>query len=114
MELRESAVEFKYGKLAAGEVNFIFRADVAAGAYKTGELLETADGLTWTKATDVKVGGMYAVVAGDVTLTDAGEVVCYKEGYFNANILTVNGAKATANMAKILKTKNIFVTAVAE
>lgn len=104
----------EYGKLLAGEAFFITRVNVAAGEYKAGELLTTADGKTWTKAEAVEIGGHYAVVANDTTLTDAGEVVCYKEGYFNEHIFTVAGAKATADMVEVLKTKNIFVTTVAK
>ena len=113
--MRESAVEFKHGKLVAGEVYFIHRVKVAAGEYKVGDLLETTDGLTYAKATaDAKLANEYAVVAEAVTHEGAGEVVCYKEGYFNKNVFKINGTVASDNSVEILKTKRIFVTTVKE
>ena len=111
--MRESAVEFKHGKLVAGEVYFIHRVSAVAGTYKVGDLLETSDGLTYTKATSVTLGKEYAVVAEDeVTLEAKGEIVCYKEGYMNKNVVKVNDAEASADAIEILKTKRIFVTTV--
>ena len=106
--------EFKYGKLVAGEVYFIHRVNVGAGTYNAGDLLVTTDGKTYEKATAVTLGGHYTVVAHTAELEEAGEVVCYKEGYFNKNIFTVNGATASENDVEILKTNRIFVTTVKE
>lgn len=113
--MRESAVEFKFGKLIAGEVFFIHRVNAGAGEYKAGDVLETSDGLTYAKATaDASLTKEYAVVAQDVTLDDAGEVVCYKEGYFNKNVATINSKTISDNSIEILKTKRIFITTVKE
>jgi len=113
--MRESAVEFKYGKLIAGEVNYIHRVKVGAGEYNVGDILETTNGLTYAKATaDAKLANEYAVVAEAVTLEAEGEVVCYKEGYFNKNVAKINDMTASDNSIEILKTKRIFITTVKE
>lgn len=113
--MRDSAVEFKHGKLIAGEVNYIHRVTAGAGEYKEGDVLETSDGLTYAKATaDASLTKEYAVVAQAVTLDDSGEVVCYKEGYFNKNVAKINGTTASENSIEILKTKRIFITNVKE
>lgn len=113
--MRDSAVEFKYGKLIAGEVNYIHRVTAGAGTYKEGDVLETTDGLTYAKATaDAALNKEYAVVAQSVTLDAQGEVVCYKEGYFNKNVVKINDTTASDNSIEILKTKRIFVTTVKE
>ena len=113
--MRDSAVEFKYGKLIAGEVNYIHRVTAGAGEYKAGTVLETTDGKTYTKATsEVDMTKEYAVVAQDVVLDETGEVVCYKEGYFNKNVATINGTTISDASIEILKTKRIFITTVKE
>jgi hypothetical protein len=113
--MRESAVEFKHGKLIAGEVNYIHRVKVSAGEYNVGDVLETTDGLTYAKATtDASLTKEYAVVAEAVKLEVSGEVVCYKEGYFNKNVTKINSKTASDNSIEILKTKRIFITTVKE
>ena len=113
--MRESAVAFKHGKLIAGEVYFIHRVSAGAGTYNVGDVLETTNGLTYAKATaDASRTKEYAVVAQAVTLDGEGEIVCYKEGYFNKNILKINDTTASDNSIEILKTKRIFVTTVKE
>lgn len=106
--------EFKYGKLAAGKIEFVFKVNASAGTYAEGDILETADGLTYAKATAVDISKHYAVCAEDTTLSGKGELVAYKGGYFNKNIVTVNGAEVSADAVEILKTQNIFIEDVAE
>lgn len=113
--MRKSAEEFKYGKLVAGEVNYIHRVKAGAGTYNVGDVLETSDGLKYAKATtDASLTKEYAVVAEAVTLEADGEVVCYKEGYFNKNVVKINNATASDNSIEILKTKRVFITTVKE
>lgn len=113
--MRDSAVEFKHGKLIAGEVNYIHRVKAGAGTYNVGDVLETSNGLTYAKATaDASMTKEYCVVAEAVTLDEAGEVVCYKEGYFNKNVAKINDTTASDNSIEILKTKRIFITTVKE
>ena len=123
--MRDSAVEFKYGKLIAGEVNYIHRVPVDAGEYYEGEILETTDGITYAKVNKETLANdfnnkEFAVVAQAVTLEDAGEVVCYKEGYFNQNIINVDGSIAADYsegfeiIRDLFKTKRIFITTVKE
>lgn len=107
--MRETAIEFKHKQLFAGEVRDIIRLDVSAGEYKRGTLLSSEDGLVYAPATEVALNGHYAICGDDVTLEDAGEVVAYKHGYFNKSVVEVNGAEATADNVKILKTVDIFL-----
>lgn len=101
--------KFKYSQLFAGDVDHIVSLDVAAGTYKRGTLLTTEDGKVWSPATAVALGKNFAVCGEDVTLSGAGVVVAYKDGYFNKRIVEVNGAEASADDVKILKTVNIFL-----
>lgn len=107
-------VAFEYGKLAAGKIDYTFRVTASAGTYAVGDILETADGLTYAKATAVDISKHYVVCSEDVTLSADGEIVAYKGGYFNKNIVKVNDAEASKNDIEILKTQNIFVEDVAE
>lgn len=105
--------EMNYGKLANGKIDYTFRVTAAAGTYAVGDILETADGLTYAKATAVDITKHYVVCAEDTTLSENGEIVVYKGGYFNKNIVKVNNTEASANDIEILKTQNIFVEDVA-
>lgn len=123
--MRASAEIFKYGKVIAGKVNYILRVPVAEGTYTEGQLIQTTNGATFTLASAVSFANTYFVVAGDMTLDAAGEIVVYAGGYFNANIVTKQQTtgespnQVTTNVAlsdadiEILKTKNIFIENVA-
>ena len=105
--------EFKHGKLANGRIDYTFRVTASAESYAEGDILETSDGLTYAKAESVDITKHYVVCAEETILSDAGELVVYKGGYFNKAIVKVNGAEATADAINILKTQNIFVEDVA-
>lgn len=110
-EMRETAVEFKFKPLLAGETRDIVRVKVAAGEFKRGMLLETSDGLTYAPAQTVAIGNYYTMCVEDVVLEAEGEVVTYKEGYFNKRFVTEINTDAviTDNAVEILKTKNIYL-----
>ena len=101
----------KYNQLFAGEVYFITPVPLAAGTFAAGDLLVTTDGATWAKATadTVTIDGYFAVCGENVTLEANGSVVAYREGYFNAAVVKVDGTAATSAAVEILKTKNIFI-----
>lgn len=123
---------FNYGKLIAGETNYIVKVPVSAGTYKVGDVLECPVTYTGTvadstatiaiaftgkyakAAAEVKVENQYVVCYEDVTAEDNQEIVCIKEGYFNENVIKVNNKEVTATGKAILLTKNIFVTKVQE
>lgn len=122
------AEKMSFSQIFAGEVNYITRVKVAAGTYKRGDLLECAVtntvaetsatatlaatfGQCATKSTAV-YGNEYVVCAEDKTLSAAGEVVVYKEGYFNKALIMLKGGAANDNSVAILKTKNIFLETV--
>ena len=102
---------FEYKQLFAGEAYFITTVPVAAGEFKTGDLMVTTDGKTWAKATTATavIANHFAVCIEDATLEEAGSVVTVKEGYFNSKVLKVAGEEATETVIEMLKTKNIFI-----
>lgn len=109
--MRKSAVEFKHEQLFAGEVRDIIKLKVSAGTYKRGTLLDSADGLTYKAATTVALTGHFAICAEDVEISGSGEVVTYKHGYFNKDIVEAINTSSiiTADAVEILKTQDIFL-----
>lgn len=105
---------FEYGKLAAGKIDYIFKVTAVADTYEEGEILvaSVADGtkaVTWAKATAIDISKPHAVCAESVTLSGAGEIVVYKGGYFNKNIVKVNKLAITDNDIEALKAQSIIV-----
>lgn len=109
--MTKNKVEFKHEQLFAGEVRDIIKLKVSDDEYKKGMLLDSTDGITYKKATEVALTGHFAICAEDVTVSGTGEVVTYKHGYFNKNIVeTVNTTSIiTDDAVEILKTQDIFL-----
>lgn len=117
--MRDSAVEFKHGKLQNGKIDHTFRVTAVAGTYEPGEVLvasvdTTTKAVTWAKATAVDITKPHVVCAEEAVLTTADEIVVYQGGYFNSAFVKVNGEVVTENDAEALKAIGIIVEDVAE
>lgn len=100
-----------FKQLFAGEVNYIVELPVGAGEFKIGTLLVSTDGKTWAPATaeSAVIDNHFAISAEDKTATGADILIGYMEGYFNRNVVEVDGAEASDDVVEILKTKKIFI-----
>lgn len=103
--------EFKYNQLFAGEVKYITTANVAAGTYKRGTILASADGISYAPATEIKKANAHLICSEDVTHGAEGVVTVYKEGFFNKRVVAEANTEGivTDDAVEILKTQNIFL-----
>ena len=104
-----------FDQLFAGEVPYIVKVKVAKASYKRGELLEcvVSDGAmaaTYGKPTaKASINNAYVICAEDVEAEANDVVVAYKEGYFNANKVTLATSTTVADNVDVLNAKNIFL-----
>lgn len=111
---------FEHKQLLAGEARDIITLPVAKGKYAIGDVVElvVTTGETGTTvaenyikaAADAVIANDYAVCYENKEIAADGDtLVCVKQGYFNKNVLKINGAVASDESIKILNTKNIYV-----